>query len=551
MYIFTSKKGKRDSPNYSWKAINNLNLDYATVFSLAPYINEDVITIIGVCFLIGAMAKSAQVGGDKQIRRPIKDLSLFSLFRTLIYAGNISNTLESMSSNCVKLQHKAGLNTGVFLFDLVKIQRHGINQQGLYELNTMLKKKKLMGLNHKFLEWFIGFTEGQISCCFYIEKGKSCFSIHLNLVDLPVLIEIKTQLNIGTVNIHKKNAAEFRVNSPKEIGLLIEIFNGKFYLKNRQIQFEGWCKNYINKTQDIIELKSQTFKPSLNDSWLSGLFDGLGGFGVKVSTGSSNKVALNPPFYITQFLSLKQPQGAAEVVELKFLSTIINGKLLVRNRGYYKVNVYYSDASTMVEYFTQHKLYTIKSKSLEKWLEIYLHRINANTKVDYSLIKRNTAFINFNTKLSNIRRYSQFSKPAPIAFLGKKFNKPLKADMRGNNNRILLGMLNGYNGSLRLRLQGRENLRVGSIWETGLNEAATRYYLRISRAAYSTSLRSFANGSLSRSTGETSYDTPSGLFPVKIYGNADRDKLTILKSCAVPIFEQVRAGLPSLGRAGK
>ena len=38
------------------------NLDYATVFSLAPYINSDVITIIGLCLLIGAMAKSSQLG---------------------------------------------------------------------------------------------------------------------------------------------------------------------------------------------------------------------------------------------------------------------------------------------------------------------------------------------------------------------------------------------------------------------------------------------------------------------------------------------------------
>jgi len=38
------------------------NIDYSTVFSLAPYINEKVITIIGICLLIGAMAKSSQVG---------------------------------------------------------------------------------------------------------------------------------------------------------------------------------------------------------------------------------------------------------------------------------------------------------------------------------------------------------------------------------------------------------------------------------------------------------------------------------------------------------
>jgi NADH-ubiquinone oxidoreductase chain 5 len=38
------------------------NIDYSTVFSLAPFVNENIVTIIGVCLLIGAMAKSSQVG---------------------------------------------------------------------------------------------------------------------------------------------------------------------------------------------------------------------------------------------------------------------------------------------------------------------------------------------------------------------------------------------------------------------------------------------------------------------------------------------------------
>jgi len=38
------------------------NIDYSTVFSLAPYINENIVTIVGICLLIGAMAKSSQVG---------------------------------------------------------------------------------------------------------------------------------------------------------------------------------------------------------------------------------------------------------------------------------------------------------------------------------------------------------------------------------------------------------------------------------------------------------------------------------------------------------
>ena len=38
------------------------NIDYNLVFSLTPYYNGNVITIIGICLLIGATAKSSQVG---------------------------------------------------------------------------------------------------------------------------------------------------------------------------------------------------------------------------------------------------------------------------------------------------------------------------------------------------------------------------------------------------------------------------------------------------------------------------------------------------------
>ena len=38
------------------------NVDYSTVFSIAPFISTDLIIIIGICLLIGAMAKSSQIG---------------------------------------------------------------------------------------------------------------------------------------------------------------------------------------------------------------------------------------------------------------------------------------------------------------------------------------------------------------------------------------------------------------------------------------------------------------------------------------------------------
>ena len=38
------------------------NVDYSTVFSIAPVISNNIISIIGICLLIGAMAKSSQIG---------------------------------------------------------------------------------------------------------------------------------------------------------------------------------------------------------------------------------------------------------------------------------------------------------------------------------------------------------------------------------------------------------------------------------------------------------------------------------------------------------
>jgi formate hydrogenlyase subunit 3/multisubunit Na+/H+ antiporter MnhD subunit len=37
------------------------SLNYATIFSIAPFMNETAITIIGLLLLFGAMAKSAQI----------------------------------------------------------------------------------------------------------------------------------------------------------------------------------------------------------------------------------------------------------------------------------------------------------------------------------------------------------------------------------------------------------------------------------------------------------------------------------------------------------
>lgn len=156
--------------------MSKLNIDYSTVFSIAPLMTDNIITIIGICLLIGAMAKSSQIG---QVKALVKLWYNSDFSWTSIYAGNVSNALKSVGPD--------------FLSDPGKSLRQVTNQQGTNE--------KLF--NKYFIEWFIGFSEGK--GCFYITRGKSIFSIHLHIVDIPLLVEIKTQLNMESISFGKKN----------------------------------------------------------------------------------------------------------------------------------------------------------------------------------------------------------------------------------------------------------------------------------------------------------------------------------------------------------
>jgi len=94
------------------------------------------------------------------------------------------------------------------------------------------KKKR----NLNFLEWFIGFTEGDGS--FIVSKDKVYFDITQNLQDIQVLYYIKKELGLGKVMIRSekhRNVGVFYVSSKENFTRLITIFNGNLstnYKKN-------------------------------------------------------------------------------------------------------------------------------------------------------------------------------------------------------------------------------------------------------------------------------------------------------------------------------
>lgn len=341
-------------------------LDYATIFSLAPHINVNVITFIAILLLLGAAAKSAQLGQVKALVILIlfKYFIYLIIIRTLIYAGKISNTLEFDDPIIKDIDPK-------------QFQRQGINQQ---EKNELILKKTDNLYNKEFLTWFIGFTEGDGS--FYITGGKSIFSIHLHLADLSLLYEIQTELNMGSVCISKKkNSALFTIKAKKEIENLIDIFNGNIFIKKKQTQFENWVLNYNSKNKCNIKIKTNNFYPSLDNSWLSGFIDAEGSFHVSVS---KNK--------ILQRFVLGQTNAKEEFM---YLSKLLDG-YYEEYKDANRLIINYLKTDLLISYLKNYRLHSIKYKSFQKWMEIYTFRKNNKnfSDIDYKIIKKKASLIN-------------------------------------------------------------------------------------------------------------------------------------------------------------
>lgn len=238
-----------------------MNIDYSTVFSLAPFVSENIVTIIGICLLIGAMAKSSQVGLHVWLPMAMEGL-LSRAFLKLHYMQEYP-VMNSWSS--------------VHLMNFGKIQEEG-QSAGNFELDKGASEttREAIKLDDNFKWWFIGFTEGDGS--FILNKdGYLEFKITQSSIDAQILFYIKKQLGFGSVSLQDKvnKTHHFRVRDKNNILKLIQIFNGNILTKFKLNQFKLWMWGF-NKIykMDILCIEPK-HKLNLDNAWLSGFTDAL------------------------------------------------------------------------------------------------------------------------------------------------------------------------------------------------------------------------------------------------------------------------------------
>jgi len=353
-----------------------LNIDYSTVFSLAPFVNENIVTIIGICLLIGAMAKSSQVGLHVWLPMAMEG-----------WCNRAFLKLHYMRESPVL---SLGPLRRYFLLGKIQEQGQSAGNLNICQDNNIVKTNDLASSetrreafilnNNVFKYWFIGFVEGDGS--FIINKdGYLEFKVTQSSVDAQVLFFIKKSLGFGVVRLQDKvNKTHcFRVRDKEGLFKIISIFNGNIFLSSRKIQFKFFLLAYNLKYNKNILYIENNNKPDLSNYWLCGFTDAEGCF----TCSTVDRPDMVSTVRLRYILSQK---GNYE--EMQYLADLLNGKThYIKSYVGYNTTVNTGKLSIVIRYFNSHPLKTKKYLVYFNWIKMYDIIINKEHLTYQGIIK--------------------------------------------------------------------------------------------------------------------------------------------------------------------
>jgi cytochrome c oxidase subunit 1 len=249
-----------------------------------------------------------------------------------------------------------------------------------YDFKPFLTRYAVMYPDHKlpnieFLQWFIGFAEGEGS--FTIAKrGDLYFVITQSTKDVNILNYIMRSLGFGKVikQSVKSDTHRFIVQDRAHLAIICWLFNGNMVFPTRASRFNTFLsalnEKLLKHGEDIIIPIYATVLPSIRDHWLAGITDGEGSFTCSILSNSStayrfryiltNKHEANRNV-LQHIVNLFDQIGASGAV----VNHSVETGLEIRVNGV-------KNCSNLFKYFDEHTLKTNKANSYRKWKEVSL-----------------------------------------------------------------------------------------------------------------------------------------------------------------------------------
>ena len=214
-----------------------------------------------------------------------------------------------------------------------------------------------------FLNWFIGFTEGDGSFVIWEKTNKIGFSITQK--DPKVLYHIKKKLGFGKVYVCKDTYYRYIVSNRENLEHLINIFNqtNGLRLLNTYNKFIQWSKSYsIYYSIPQIDIIPQQAKITLNEAWLSGFIDAEGCFDAPQRHGRTTfrmRFSLKQKSEYETFKQFPILWGDKKIYLLKNKDIVILTMDSLKSLKF------------LISYLNKYPLKSIKNIAYNKWLKLY------------------------------------------------------------------------------------------------------------------------------------------------------------------------------------
>lgn len=297
------------------------NLDYSSIFSLAPYINENAVTIISVCLLIGAMAKSSQIGLHVWLPLAMEGPTPVSALihaATMVTAGVYllirSSPLIEYSPSVLILCLWIGSITTVFS-SLIGLFQQDIKKVIAYSTMSQLAQE------------FFKFRHQTI----YEEIINMIYNIYRNIISIYKKIDNSSfNSNIGFKEKNKTN--------------IVEISKKGYGFKYKS----NICKNY-----------------KLNPYYITGFIDGEGCFLINIRPLSGTKIGYHV------YLAFKVKLHSRDTALLQNIRNCLHekGNIIIRKDGYIEYLVFsIKDLEVIINHFEKYPLIT------QKWSDYQLFK---------------------------------------------------------------------------------------------------------------------------------------------------------------------------------
>ncbi len=256
-----------------------------------------------------------------------------------------------------------------------------------------VKPSHIKNVDLLFLEWFLGFVEGDGSFIVTtsMKKKRPAILFCINQKDSQLMFKIKKRLGFGIVTSYVQNNTTYHryaVYDNVSIRRLIHLFNGNLLSDKVSKRFELWLQQYNGQQHYMVDNHScilfKPAKPTLcfYSAWLSGFTDAEGGFYASLTKQKNYKLQyrLRIKFYITQKHELKLLTDIATCIYEKSIQKQDNVFNAARYISKTKNDIYRLEISThslivsCIEYLKKYPLQGKKHIVFNRWKNIFLNK---------------------------------------------------------------------------------------------------------------------------------------------------------------------------------